>query len=164
MSEENITQYETVIATLEKLKTEGLTYGSFFRTEHLRELAGPWGTDKAFPFFMMELAEHLRNAGMILSCAELGGTGYRILQQVENYHATQRWHDGIGKAYDRIVTVMTSMDRGSMTDAEKIRDENWLRQMRHERLMHRRTIEVMEIIKKHKPGLLKEDQEAALET
>lgn len=52
------------------------------------------------------------------------------------------------------------MKRDQMTEIEQKRDENWLRLMRHERMMLRRASDAIQLIRKTQPGLLKEDKEA----
>ena len=153
-------QIATALSELGKLGL--LAYGSFIRTDVMKQVAGPYGDNpKKFPWpFVMNLASELFRQGKILSCAELGGEGWRIIQAVENYHVTSRWYDGIARTYSRIIQVHESMDKNELTSAEQLRDENWVRRVRYEQLLHRRKTEVIKLVTKHKPGLLKRDVDA----
>lgn len=160
MSDKTLTQKDVTMNALARMAERGLDYGSFFPMDFLKEIAGPWAEEHKFPFFMMGLAAILRERGFVFTCSELNGEGYRIPQQVENYHYTQHWHDSIERSYDKIITVLSNMKRDQMTEIEQKRDENWLRLMRHERMMLRRAGDAIQLIRKNQPGLLKEDKEA----
>lgn len=160
MSDKLLTQKDVTVNALARMAERGLDYGSFFPMEFLKEIAGPWGDEENFRYFIMGLTEILRERGFIFTSKELNGEGYRIPQQVENYHYTQHWHDSINRSYDKIITVLSNMKRDQMTEIEQKRDENWLRLMRHERMMLRRAGDVIQMIRKNQPGLLKGDREA----
>lgn len=159
MIDKTLTQKDVTVSALARMEERGLDYGSFFPMDFLKEIAGPWGDDDNFRYFIMGLTMVLRQRGFIFTCSELNGEGYRIPQQVENYHYTQNWHDSIDRSYSKIITLMSNMKRDQMTETEKKRDDNWLRLMRHERMMLRRATDAIQVIKKNQPGFLKEDQE-----
>jgi hypothetical protein len=157
---EIVSQNDVMVAALTKLQTEhSLDYGSFLPMTLLKELAKPYDAEKQFPFFMMALTERCRELGFVLSSAELAGTGYRVLQQVEHYHVGEHWHNEAYRAYDKIIILMSSMKRDKLTDAEKLRDDNFLRQMRYERQMLIRADDAIKSLKKHAPSILKPDVE-----
>jgi hypothetical protein len=163
INEKQITQAEAMAAALRKLQTDGLTYGAFYKTDYLKELAGSWGTEKTFPFFMIALAGELRKKGFYITSAGLENEGFRIAQAVENFHIAQAWRTDAERAYDRGIILLANTDRNQLTEAEQLRDENALRQLRYEKRMLQRSQDVIAVVKKHKPKLLAADVETTAE-
>jgi hypothetical protein len=52
--------------------------------------------------------------------------------------------------------LLTNTDQSQLTEAERTRDANTLRELGHQKIMLARSNEVVSVVKKHKPGLLKE--------
>jgi hypothetical protein len=159
--ETKISQHDAVAAALVQMQTAGLNYGSFFPIEFLKKAAGPWGTEKTFHYFMILLSETLRKRGMCLTSANLNGTGFRVCQQVENYHVAQNWRGDAQRCFDRAITLLSNMERDALTAAEKLRDESALRKLRYERQLLNRSDDVIKVVRKHKPGIFRDDVEAA---
>jgi len=159
MSEQKLSQTDAIAHALSRMTEQGLDYGSFFKAEFLKEIAGPWGSEKNFHFFMIGLIVALRKRGMYLTSAELGGTGWRVAQAVEHYHVSQMWRNDAERAYDRAIELLTNTRRDSLTEAEKIRDDNAIRVLTYERKMLQRSEDVIKVVKKNKPTIFKEDIE-----
>jgi hypothetical protein len=140
------------------LKANGLDYGSFFPMDQLRSWAGRLAEKESdFAFFKMGLAEQLLELGFKWSEAGLNGSGVRIGQAVENYHFAERWLARSGRDHDRAQLLLSRTDQSRLTPAEQERDRNMLRIIQHQKMMLRRRAEVVEVLQKHKPGLLRED-------
>lgn len=146
-----------------QLKARGLDYGAFFPIAVLRELAGPDSQDDVrFGFFKMALVAELREMGFCLSESGMNGQGMRVMQAVEHFHVATRWQGDAQAALERGVTLLTHTDQTRLTPAEQTRDANALRELQHQKMMLSRTDEVIPVLKRHKPGLLKADIEAEL--
>jgi hypothetical protein len=159
MSKE-LTQVELVDAAMVQLRQIGLDYGSYFPMSLIQKLAGPLGKDPVkFAFFKMALSESLLNIGLHISEANLNGEGMRICQAVENFHVAVNWLNKADRSHIRAQLLLQKTDQGKLTDAEKQRDANLLREIHHRRMMLSRTEDFAKLAKKHKPALLKEDIE-----
>jgi hypothetical protein len=156
-----LSQVELVDAALGHLRKEGLDYGSYFPMALLRKLAGPLGKDDVkFAFFKMALSESLLEfGGFHISEANLNGEGMRICQAVENFHVASNWLARADRSHARAQRLLERTDQTRLTEAEKQRDANLLREIQHRRMMLSRQDDVVKLIKKHKPALLKEDIE-----
>jgi hypothetical protein len=164
MSNNELTQSNFVDATLAELRKQGLDYGSYFKMDLLKEMAGPFGKDPVkFAFFKIELSSRLIQLGFHISEANLNGEGMRICQAVENFHIATGWLGRADAAHNRAHLLLEKTDQTRLTEAEKQRDSNLLREIQHRRLMLSRLGEIVKIVKKHRPGLLKEDQEIEIQ-
>jgi hypothetical protein len=105
------------------------------------------------------LSECLLDMGFHISEANLNGEGMRICQAVENFHVSVNWLNRADRGHARAQKLLERTDQSQLTDAEKIRDANLLREIHHRRMMLARTEDFVRLAKKHKPALLKEDVE-----
>jgi hypothetical protein len=147
-----------VQTALVQMDQNGLTYGSYFPMGELKKLAETMGGNETdFAFFKMALGAALRERGYWFTCDGLRGEGYRIAQRVENAHYIERTMREAQNDLARGITLGANTDFTGLTDAERRRHENLLAQARHQRLMLLRAEEATTVIRKHKPGLLRED-------
>jgi hypothetical protein len=159
MSKE-LSQVELVDAAMARLQQDGLDYGSYFPMALIKELAGPMGKDPVkLAFFKMSLSESLLDRGFHISEANLNGEGMRICQAVENFHVATGWLVRADRSHARAQLLLEKTDQSRLTDAEKQRDANLLREIQHRRMMLRRQNDFVRLARKHKPALLKEDVE-----
>jgi hypothetical protein len=162
MSKE-LTQVEIVSAALVRLHGQGLDYGSYFAMSFIKELAGPLSKDPVkFAFFKMGLSAALLELGFHISEANLNGEGMRICQAVENFHVATNWLVRANSAHERAKKLLEKTDQDRLTDAEKQRDANLLREIHYRRMMLARTEDFAKLAKKHRPALLKEEMEVEL--
>ena len=148
---------EALIVLVER---KGLTFGSYFTIEELKELAGPLGADddRFHHYFLRGLTELLRERGYWFLSRGLNGQGYRVAQQSENVHYLDRCQRDAESALERGVVLgnATLGNPAELTQAEQMALEHELRATRHQLTMLRRSEDVEKVLRKHKPGLLKE--------
>jgi hypothetical protein len=78
---------------------------------------------------------------------------------VENYHFAKGWIAQADNAHERAEYLLTGANQNQLTEAEKIRDGNLLRQIQHRRMLLRRSDDVIKVVKKHSPAILQPDRD-----
>jgi hypothetical protein len=151
-----LNQTQIVASTLVAMGKLGLDHGSYYTMGQLKEFAGPvWSSADKFRYFIMGLQEALRHRGFCFSRRGLKNEGYRITQAVENSHyMEQQGHQALS-ALERAIVLGVNTDKSVLTDAERKRHDNVLRETQHQRMMLLRSDEVVDVLTKHKKGLLK---------
>jgi hypothetical protein len=159
-----LTRNEFINEVIAQLKVKGIEYGAFYKTEELRQLAGPFGKDETmFSFFKLELRKRFADLRLLLTEKGLSGAGMRIAQPVEIYHFAKSWIDQADNAHDRAEFFLAGNDQSRLTEAEKLRDTNLLRQIAHRRMLLRRAEDVVKVLERRAPAILKADIETPVE-
>ena len=153
-------QAQAVAGAIAAMESTGLDYGNFYSMTKLKELAGPaWEQEKKFTWFIVGLTAALRERGFWFTREGLRNEGFRIAQRVENAHYMERTNHEAIASLERGIVLGGNTDLTGLTEAETKRHENVLRQTRHQRLMLVRSEEVIDTLRQHKKGLLRDDVE-----
>lgn len=158
-----LSRQEYFDSVISQLHAKGVDYGAFYPAEELRTLAGPLAkTENDFAFFKMQLRESFLNLSprKLLTERGLNGAGMRIAQRVEHYYFSVSLLERADAAHVKAELLLEGDDQGELTEAERQRDANLLREIKHRRMMLRRAEEVYKVVRRHKPALLHEDVEA----
>jgi hypothetical protein len=151
------TRSERILAAATEI--EALGFGGFVSNEQIVKVSGYEKDTKEFGFFVSDVREVLVEQGMWLSGEGQQSKGFFIVRPSENAIVASRFS---GKAHRALQLMQRLLERTPLTDlneAERRRHEKELRELRYSNRLHARRDEVLEVIKKHKPGLLKDDLE-----
>ena len=144
-----------VVAT----KVAALGFGGYIPNQEIVDLSGYKTNTKQFGFFVSDVREVLVSSGMWLSGEGQNSEGFFVLRASENAVLASRY---AGKAHRALLLVQTLLEctpQDTMSEAEKRRHDKELRELRYSNRIYARQAEVVEVLRKHKPGILKEDVE-----
>jgi hypothetical protein len=165
MSEEIVAQnaeafpsrLDRVLIAAEALKSRG--FGQGCSNEEVVTWSAYQSGTQEFSFFVSTVRRELAQYGMWLSGEGQEGKGFFIVRPSENAVVASRFQNKATRAIELMEQLLTNTPLEGMTDAEKRRHDKELRDLRFTNRIMRRKREVVEVIKKHKPGLLKDDVE-----
>ena len=141
------------------IKVAALGFGGYAPNELITEISGYKPVTKEFGFFVSDVREILVERGMWLSGEGQNSAGFFIIRPSENAVLASRY---AGAAHRRLLLMQRLLEctpQDAMSEAEKRRHAKELRELRYSNRLHARQSEVVEIVRKHKPGLLKDDIE-----
>jgi hypothetical protein len=134
-------------------------FGAALASTELSELSGYAVETKQLSFFVSDVREELAANGMWLSGEGQAGQGFFVVRPSENAVVASRF---AGKAHRALLLMQTLLEKtplDTMTDAERRRHEKELRELKYSNRLYARRQDVVKLVKKHQPSLLKEDIE-----
>ena len=138
-------------------------FGSAYSNEQIEELSGYSAGSREFAFFVSSVRAEVAEMGMWLSGEGQDGKGFFVVRPSENAVIASRFS---GKAYRALQLMQTLLERtplDALTESERKRHEKELRELKYSNRLFERRKDVIKVINKHSPGLLKDDIEIAPE-
>ena len=139
---------------------DSLGFGAFVANEQITEVSGYVPETQEFSFFITGIRNQLVEHGKWLSGEGQEGKGFFVVRPSENAVVSSRYTNKANRVLQVMQTLLEKTPMDELTEAERRRHRKELRELRYSNRLVERREEVLEIVKKHKPGLLKQDIES----
>lgn len=134
-------------------------FGSFHTNEQISEWSGYKLGTLEFSFFVSSVRQQLVKEGMWLSGEGQEGKGFFVIRPSENSIVASRNKNAARKVLSSMKTLLEQTPLTDLTEAEQRRHDKELREIRYSNRLMERQKDVLEVVKKHMPGILNEDIE-----
>jgi hypothetical protein len=108
-------------------------------------------------FFVALIRQELCNHGRYLSGEGQEGKAFFIVRNTENSVVAHSKRNSATKQLNMMESLLVNTDHTGMTAPEERRHERELRKIRYINRMIERRDDVIEVLDKHKPGILRDD-------
>jgi hypothetical protein len=143
--------------TAELIATAG--FSSYFSNQQIAEWSGYEPDTQPFHFFLTTVRKVLAEQGMWLSGEGQEGKGFFVVRPSENAVVASRFTNKAFRALQTMQTLLENTPLDQLTEAEVRRHEKELRELKYTTRLMKRKREVMGVLKKHAPGILRDDIE-----
>lgn len=157
MSTKELSRVEKLGFVAETISTAG--FGSFHTNKQVSDWSGLAPGSLEFNFFVSAVRQQLVQYGMWLSGEGQEGKGFFVIRPSENAIVASRNKNAARKVMSVMECLLERTPRNELSEAEQRRHDKELRELQYSNRLLERQRDVIETVKKHKPGLLNEDVE-----
>jgi hypothetical protein len=156
VSDKLLSRTDRLVLATESLRTLG--YNQFCTNEQISDWSGGYqpGTQE-FNFFVSNVRQLLVQRGMWLSGEGQEEKGFFVVRPSENAVVASRMKNKAERVLFNMRQLLENTPLEQLSDPEKRRHEKELREIRYTTRVLRRKSEVIAVIKKHSPGILRDD-------
>jgi hypothetical protein len=134
-------------------------FKSYFSNEQISEWSGYEPRTQAFSFFLTNVRKVLAEQGMWLSGEGQEGKGFFVVRPSENAVVSSRFTNQYFRGMETMQTLLENTPLDQLTEAEVRRHEKELRELKYTTRLMKRKREVVTVLRRHAPGILRDDIE-----